>query len=129
MTKSLFLISMFAGSLLLWGCSFTTARRVPANNIALGQVAMVDGPEIMPVEVIEDSRCPANARCVWAGTARVKAIWLRPTGNEEVELTLGQATALADGALTMTSVLPKKPETGVVAKEEYRFSLRFQGGI
>jgi hypothetical protein len=37
-------------------------------------------------EVLEDSRCPADAICIWAGRARLKA-WLRVNGaRREIEL-------------------------------------------
>jgi len=37
-------------------------------------------------EVLEDSRCPADAVCVWAGTAKLKA-WLSVNGaRRDIEL-------------------------------------------
>ena len=37
-------------------------------------------------QVLEDSRCPADVMCVWAGTARLKG-WLRVNGERrEIEL-------------------------------------------
>src|SRR3546814_10221521 len=53
---------------------------------------------VQPVEVVEDSRCPMNARCVWAGRVRVKMLWLRGNGEKQsFEVTLGEETQLADG--------------------------------
>src|SRR3546814_12425747 len=53
------------------------------SHVAIGQRAYVDGPIVQPVAVIEDSRCPATVRCVWAGQVRVKMLWIRPTGQNQ----------------------------------------------
>lgn len=43
-------------------------------NVKVGNSARVDmlGMTIKFVEVLEDSRCPEGAQCIWAGQARVK---------------------------------------------------------
>ena len=43
-------------------------------NVKVGNSAKVDklGMTIKFVEVVEDSRCPEGAQCIWAGQARVK---------------------------------------------------------
>ena len=90
---------------------------------------MVDGPVIKPVAVIEDSRCPMNARCVWPGRVRLKMFWVRSRGNQEFELTLGEPTPLADGSITLTSVRPDKRTDVVLKPSDYRFSFSFAGGL
>lgn len=100
------------------------------SEVALGQKAYVDGPLVQPVELLEDSRCPAKLQCVWAGRVRVKMLWIRPTGeNQTFEVTLGEATSLADGAIRLDSVRPEKRADAPVRPEDYRFTLRFVGGI
>lgn len=113
----------------LAGCA-TVGNSVPdGSDVRLGQTAYVDGPKIKPVKVLEDSRCPMNARCVWAGRVRLKVLWVRPSGNQEIELTLGEPKPLADGALTLTSVRPDKSTDRTIAPKDYRFSFSFAGGI
>ena len=100
------------------------------SDVALGQRAMVDGPIVQPVEILEDSRCPMNARCVWAGRVRVKMIWWRGNGEKQpFEVTLGESTPLADGAIRLESVRPEKRTDVTLKPEDYRFSFRFDGGI
>lgn len=100
------------------------------SDVALGQRAMVDGPIVQPVEILEDSRCPMNARCVWAGRVRVKMIWWRGNGEKQpFEVTLGESTPLADGAIRLESVRPEKMTNVTLKPEDYRFSFRFDGGI
>jgi len=38
---------------------------------------------VRPVEVLEDSRCPQNARCVWAGRLRLR-VHIEGVGEREI---------------------------------------------
>ncbi|MDP3783182.1 MAG: hypothetical protein Q8Q79_09705 [Sphingopyxis sp.] len=111
----------------------TTSGGAPladARNVALGQKAYADGPIIQPVEVIEDSRCPMNARCVWAGRVRVKMLWIRGNGEKQpFEVTLGESTPIADGSIALEAVRPDKVTNVELKAEDYRFSFRFAGGL
>jgi hypothetical protein len=103
--------------------------RSDGSDVGLGQEAMVDGPVIKPTAVLEDSRCPMNARCVWAGRVRVKMLWVRSQGDQEFELTLGEPKALGDGNITLTSVRPDKRTDLTLEPSDYRFSFSFAGGL
>ncbi|MDK2761619.1 MAG: hypothetical protein KYX64_09715 [Sphingopyxis sp.] len=117
--------------LALSACAATPAPPLPdGGNVALGQKAYVDGPLVQPVEVVEDSRCPVGTQCVWAGRVRVKMLWLRGNGDRQpFEVTLGESTPLADGAIRLESVRPEKRGNGPIRPGDYRFSLRFMGGL
>ena len=118
--------------LALSACAATSQQTPLADgsNVALGPRAYVDGPSVQPVAVIEDSRCPMNARCVWAGRLRVKMLWIRGNGEKQpFEVTLGESTPLADGSITLESVRPDKMTNIVLKPEDYRFSFRFAGGL
>jgi hypothetical protein len=88
---------MRGGSLVLLlvaavACSAPTTPSAPIGapfRIGVGQsVSVADAGFALGFdEVVEDSRCPADAICVWAGTARLKA-WLRPSGGERREIEL-----------------------------------------
>lgn len=110
-----------------------TTRGAPlqgGSDVALGQKAYVDGPLVQPVEVLEDSRCPMNARCVWAGRVRVKMVWIRGNGEKQpFEATLGEPVQLADGQFTLESVRPEKMTNVTIKPSDYRFSFRFAGGL
>jgi hypothetical protein len=58
--------------LLLSGCVTYKVRSDGIARVALGETVYVDGPRVTPLAVIEDSRCPIDARCVWAGQVRLK---------------------------------------------------------
>jgi len=118
-------------ALALSACATTRGAQLPdGSDVALGQKAYVDGPLVQPVEVLEDSRCPMNARCVWAGRVRVKMVWIRGNGEKQpFEVTLGESTPIADGAITLDSVRPEKMTNVPIKPADYRFSFRFAGGL
>lgn len=118
-------------ALALSACATTRGAPLPdGSDVALGQKAYVDGPLVQPVEVLEDSRCPMNARCVWAGRVRVKMVWIRGNGEKQpFEATLGEPVQLADGQFTLESVRPEKMTSVTIKPGDYRFSLRFAGGL
>src|SRR5215203_1939281 len=65
-------------SLLLTGCAVAPAARPSVSpgeefTLALGQsVGTAQKGIVLKFErVIDDSRCPMNARCVWEGNARI----------------------------------------------------------
>ncbi len=95
----------------------------------IGQTVIVDGPSVTPIAVLEDSRCPANARCIWAGQVRIRV----RIGGGKVrmikELTLGMPVPVADGALTLNSVSPERFTQGQLRSKNYRFGFRFAGGL
>lgn len=127
------MIKILAASTLLFTAACATIPTVKSDGIdvALCQTAYVDGPKILPIKIIEDSRCPMNARCVWAGRVRILVAWVKSDGEQQVELTLGEPVPLADGALTLTAVNPSKMagEGKELVPSDYRFSFQFAGGL
>ena len=63
---------ILAAPLALAACATTPAA--PQDRIAragLNERVYVDGPYVTPLAVIEDSRCPTDAQCIWAGRTRL----------------------------------------------------------
>ncbi|MCW4461144.1 hypothetical protein OK349_05445 [Sphingomonas sp. BT-65] len=126
MHKALVLTAI--ASFALTGCAATAAnpREGPAR---LGQTVYVDGPRVTPVRVIEDSRCPVNVSCIWAGRVVLRATVRGGAWAHTIDLTLGEPVQVADGALTLTSVTPGRHADRRVAPRDYRFAFTFQGGL
>lgn len=103
----------------------------PLTYAAIGQTVTVSGPRITPLAVLEDSRCPMNARCVWAGQVRLR-VRIDSGRGGEVEMTSGKPVSVADGALELVEVRPDKAaggqNNGTVTQSAYRFGFRFSGG-
>lgn len=101
------------------------ALRAPGVVAAgIGETAdLGDGLAVRPLEVLEDSRCPQNARCVWAGRLRLK---VEIEGVGERELTLDEAAIeTSRGRLALVAASPG-PWTDWPEHERpaYRFGFR-----
>ena len=101
----------------------------PLAFAALGETVYVDGPKVTPLEVLEDSRCPAKVMCVWAGRVRISARIHLGSGDETREMTLGKPIQVADGSLELARVVPDRQTPDTVARDDYRFGFRFAGGL
>jgi hypothetical protein len=121
-------IALLALSLLA-GCTGTgtVSPRGIEGPVALGQVAYVGGPRVRPDRLVEDSRCPADTQCIWAGRVVVRATVFGGSWSREIELTLGEPVAVADGRLTLVSVQPER--TSGEKPQELRFTFAFEGGV
>lgn len=93
------------------------------------------GPQITPMALVEDSRCPPLVQCVWAGRVRVDSEITLSGGARVVHMTLtmGEPVNVADGKVTLVAVHPdKQPEAQTAeasAPAAYRFAYRFDGGL
>ncbi|HZF45827.1 MAG TPA: hypothetical protein VEZ26_05800 [Sphingomonadaceae bacterium] len=130
MKHAALLLSMIA----LAGCvpaqNAPIASTVPAqpagSQVALGQAVQVGKLVVTPIEVAEDSRCPMNARCVWAGRVILVTRIDSEDWRETVPLTLGEPFATHGIPIRLTSVSPERVTGDAPAPEEYRFG--FEGG-
>ena len=95
----------------------------------LGQIAYANGLRVRPLEVVEDSRCPALVRCVWAGRLVLRAEVIGGNWQQVRNLELGQPQPIADGALTLIAAEPQKAAPGEIDPRAYRFTFRFDGGL
>ena len=106
-------------ALALGGC-MATAMPV-GGPVAIGQPARVGASVVTPLDLVEDSRCPENARCVWAGRVVVKAAIERGATRIERRLTLGEPAATPAGGVVLDSALPEKRAGVETDPRAYRF--------
>ena len=96
----------------------------------LGQTVTVNGPKVTPLQVIEDSRCPATVVCVWAGRIRISVRIDLGSSSQVREMQQGQPIHVADGTLELVEVAPVRGATSVPVKPiEQTFGFRFMGGF
>jgi hypothetical protein len=122
------LLIPIAAALALAACGPKSTPPPPPGPVAgLGQAAEVNGLRLRPLEVVEDSRCPARVECVWAGRVRVLVAVGAPGGGEisRHEFTLGQAASVYGGMLTLVNVDPPKGSLGSLEREAYRFTFAY----
>lgn len=120
-------LALLLGSLV--GCAAPLAdvpRPTNGVEVRLGGTARLANLSVRPLAVLEDSRCPRDVTCIWAGRLRLR-VALVPGG--EIELTLGEPHALPEGAGTLTLVAAapepwQRPPAGVEAGAASRFGFR-----
>ena len=92
----------------------------------LGQTARLGDVSVRPIAVTEDSRCPHDVECVWAGRLRLRVSISGVAG--EPELILGQAFPLPGrGTLTLVAAAPAPwhdPPPGIARGPANRFGFR-----
>lgn len=97
----------------------------PANagpTAGLNQTASVGGLRIRPIEVIEDSRCPANVQCVWAGRLIVRARMNGDGWTQVRDFELGAFQAVDQYRVTLVNAEPSKTAPGPIDPRAYRFT-------
>lgn len=78
--------------ILLTGCAASaTQMQTPPPNDAVhpltvtlpigGQYLLSDGGKITYLQLINDSRCPPNVQCIWAGDAEIELRWQPAKGR------------------------------------------------
>lgn len=113
--------ALLAPVMLLSGCAMTRASTTP-DLVALGQSQRVGAMTVTPLEVVEDSRCPMTARCIWAGRVVVKVAITRGPYRLERRLTLGEPTRIDFGTIMLDSVMPARATAdSTPPSETYRF--------
>jgi hypothetical protein len=75
-------------------------------KVGLGQSVSGLGVAIAPIAVVEDSRCPIDAQCVWSGTIKVRATLASSFGTSEQVFELGKAVTTEGEVVTLVEVLP-----------------------
>ena len=113
-----------AALLALAACATTPDPYITNGPTApLGESAHLDGVTVRPLEVVEDSRCPASVQCVWAGRVRIRA---EVSGFGPLQLTLGEPHSIDDGILTLVDVRPGKRTSGTIPARDYQFTFTYQ---
>jgi hypothetical protein len=99
-------------------------------SLALGQTATIEGEKLVIKfkAVLEDSRCPVNVVCVWAGNGKVEFETLDIDGqNKTVILNTEEeprATTLKGHKLTLISLNPPRIDGVSISPGDYSVTLR-----
>ena len=110
--------------LTLIGCTtpLSEASSTGSPTAGLGQVANVENLRIKPVRVIEDSRCPINAVCVWAGRLVVRTEIDSGAGAETADLVLGTPFDFGGVTVTLVEAQPSKLAGAPIKPSGYHFT-------
>ena len=125
--------AVLLSSLWLTACGRSASDAPPApleldveGSLRAGTSASVQGEsiEVTFLEVREDSRCPRDATCVWAGEVAVKLearVGSEPAVQREV--LEGRSMLIEPYRITVTRVLPDPVSTKKTAPGDYRIML------
>ncbi|MCL6697795.1 hypothetical protein LZ496_03215 [Sphingomonas sp. NSE70-1] len=118
-------------TIVLVALALTACATVPQANAGptagLGQTAAVNGLMIRPIAVIEDSRCPAEVKCVWAGRLTVRARMNGPGWTQIRDFELGVPQAVDQYRVTLIAAEPQKQAGAEIDRRAYRFTFDTQG--
>ncbi len=111
--------------LALAACATVPPPASAGPTAGIGQVAAVESIRVRPLALLEDSRCPASVRCVWAGQVRIRAEIMSSSSREVREMTSDKPVTVAGGTLTLVEVEPSKVAPVATDPRSYRFTFRF----
>ena len=127
MIKQIFPLALTAA--LLAGCVTIRTNDDGSVDARLGQTVNVGGPKVSPLAVLEDSRCPMEAKCIWAGRVRLTVRVTTGAGTTVRELASDKTLQVADGQLVLQGVMPPRSTQRTLRASDYRFTLKFSGGL
>ncbi|MDP3551307.1 MAG: hypothetical protein Q8R81_13075 [Novosphingobium sp.] len=116
--KHAFLFLLPLSSVCLTGCAVIPSAERSDGFAVIGQTTRVGAVKVRPRSVVEHSRCPMNARCVWAGRVVVDAAVTRGGVSERRQLMLGEPSS--DGIM-LDTVEPGKMTGTPLQPSDYRF--------
>lgn len=109
--------------LALAACATTGAPPGPSQATAgYDEKVQIGALSVTPLDMIEDSRCPKDVQCIWAGRVRLKIALYDGEQTSEPVLTMGTPLATSRGMLTLTQATPYPSPTAKYAKSAYRFT-------
>jgi hypothetical protein len=131
--KSLKQVAMILGALVVIGAGvyfyYMETPTLVGNDIVgpAHVVAKIEGSAkalgvtVTPHEVVEDSRCPLDVNCIWAGTLKVRATLSSDLGTSDQVFELGTPITTESVSVTLEKVAPNKHQGVTVSAGEYLF--------
>jgi len=106
-------------------CEFTACPSPSATSTilrtALGQKVEGLNVTLTPLEVTEDSRCPADVQCVWAGTVKVRTKIESGLGESIMIFEPGKPITTEAESITLKEVTPAPRSGQPIPPSSYRF--------
>lgn len=96
------------------------ATRATSTPIAIGERVAVGNTTIGVIELLEDSRCPTDVQCIWAGRVRVRAAL--DAMSRDFTFVLAEPQVVGRVTVTLVAVVPgQKVSTQTIPPSAYRF--------
>lgn len=91
-------------------------------EVRLNQEASGGGISLTPLEVLEDSRCPVDVECIWAGQVRLKTKIISGLGESEMTFITGNPITTGAEEIALTLIEPVPYSKKFINPEEYLFT-------
>ena len=110
------------------GAYYLCADQIDTNEsftVKMNQSIFFDGYEITFSEILEDSRCPADALCVWEGRVSIGIDVKNKERIQNIILTTGEKTTTYFDSyeINLVNVLPYPFSSKTIALEEYSVTI------
>ena len=120
------LLTPIAFATALSGCAIIPQASTPTlpagSAVALNESVAVGPLVATPLKVVEDSRCPMNARCIRAGEAIVTTRLSDGNTSSMIDLKLGEPAEAFGYPVLLSSVTPARMTNTTLAARDYRFT-------
>lgn len=100
--------------------------RVATISPRIDNGASALGVMVVPLEILEDSRCPTDVTCIWAGTVRLRATVVSDSGQGDGVFVLGEPIQMGGEVITLTAVQPNPISTEAISSDEYVFTFTIE---
>ncbi|GAB4034907.1 hypothetical protein [Spirosoma gilvum] len=108
---------LFVGTLVFAACQHSNTDPTDQVSLGLHQSARLGSDLTVRVDSIQDSRCPANATCIWAGQAKVKMLLTKDQDSTAVRLSLGADPGSKNNRPDSTNVTLSSQTYKVILRE------------
>ena len=91
------------------------------KGVAIGQTTTIGAVRATPLEVVEDSRCAVDVRCVWAGRIIVRTQFDGDEWKETSDLALGASHLTHGTSVALVAATPEPRSDRRIEPQDYRF--------
>ncbi len=106
-------------------CEFAACPRTGAQSgtikTYIGGALSALNVTITPRQVVDDSRCPTDVQCIWAGTAHVRASINTSAETRDETFELGKPLRVGAYTITLSELTPAKSAGDEIPASSYRF--------
>ena len=97
------------------------------SQVPLGGTARLAGIIVTPIAFLEDSRCPVDVVCVWAGRVRVRARVESAGRSQLAELELGKPVEILPGRrVVLSGASPDRSSEVPFERDSYLLSFAIE---
>ena len=119
-------------SIVFAGCGAAPSQELPTVDLgarftlAPGATMLVKnaGIKVRFIAVTEDSRCPRDVTCIWAGEVKVQLEIDDTKATSPVEILEGGSAAAGAYRVTLVRVEPQPVSSARIAPQDYRVTLK-----